>query len=171
MMDARMKSGHDECVPSLDCQNEEAAATRFSSSRSPWPFKFLLLAVADAIDRAGPIIGNQDRTVLGQDDIGGTAEIALIALDPAGREHFLLGVLAVRTDGDAHDASALIFMPVPGAVLGDQDRVLVVGGELIAGIELHAERSDMGAEVEHRWRKLRTFVAHREFRIRQVALV
>src|SRR5882724_8261575 len=32
----------------------------------------LLLRVADAIDRAGPVVGNQYRTVLGQDDIGGT---------------------------------------------------------------------------------------------------
>src|ERR1700730_18163373 len=98
----------------------------------------LLLAVADAIDRAGPIVGNEDRTILGEEDIGGTAEIALISLDPARRENLLLGFLAVGTCGDAHDAPALVLMPVPGAVLGDQDRVLVVGGELLSGIELHS---------------------------------
>src|SRR6185437_11884756 len=110
----------------------------------------LLLAVADAIDRTGPVVGDENRAVLVEDDIVRTAEIALVALDPAGSEHLLLGVLAVRTDDHAHDPAALVFMPVPGAVFGDQDVVLVLGGELVAGIELHAERSHVGAELEYR---------------------
>src|ERR1700761_3913196 len=93
----------------------------------------LLLAVADAVDRAGPVVGHQDRTVLVEDDVVGTAEIALVALDPAGRQHVLLGVLAVGTDDDANDAAALVLVPVPGTVLGDQDAVLVIGRELVAG--------------------------------------
>src|SRR6201996_8437854 len=131
----------------------------------------LLLAVADAVDRAGPVVGHQDRTVLVEDDVVGTAEIALVALDPARSQNVLLGVLAIGADGDANDAAALIFMPVPGAVLGDQDGVLIVGGKLAAGIELHAERSHMGAEIEHRRGELRALVTHREFWIRGVALV
>src|ERR1700681_5081988 len=58
----------------------------------------LLLAVADAVDRTGPVVGDEQRAVLGQHDIGRTAEIALVALDPAGREDLLLGVNAVGTD-------------------------------------------------------------------------
>src|ERR1700722_19025831 len=121
----------------------------FPNGRSLFSFQALLL-VADAIDRAGPVVGDEDRTILVQDDIVRTAEIALVAFDPAGSEHFLLGILAIRADDYAHDPSALILMPVPGAVFGDQDVVLVVGGKLVAGVELHAERSHVRAEIEHR---------------------
>src|SRR5882724_12239602 len=95
--------------------------------------QLLLLAVADTIDRAGPVIGNEDRAVLGQDDVVRPTEITLVAFDPAGCEHLLLGVLAIRTDGDLHDAATLVLVPVPRAVLGDQDRVIVLRRELIAG--------------------------------------
>src|SRR3954453_24089470 len=114
----------------------------------------LLLAVADAVDRAGPIVGDEDRAVLGEDDVVGTAEIALVALDPSGGEHLLLGVLAVWTDDHAHEAAALRVVTIPAAVLGDQDVVLVLGRELLAGIELHAERSDVSADVPHGRREL-----------------
>src|SRR5882762_201149 len=131
----------------------------------------VLLLVADAIDRTGPVVSDENGTVLVQDDIGRAAEIALVAFEPAGREHVLLRILAVGPDGDPHDPGALIFMPVPRAVFGDQDTVLVLGGKLAAGIELHAERSHMRTEIEHGRREFRTFVTHRELRIRQVALV
>src|SRR6266403_2878391 len=113
-----------------------------------------LLAVADAVDRTGPVVGNQQRAVLGEHDVGRSAEIALIAFDPAGRKDLLLGVLAVWTDDHALDAGALVFMPVPGAMLGNEDVVLVLGGELVAGIELHAERRHMGAQIGDRRREL-----------------
>src|SRR3979409_262368 len=92
----------------------------------PLIFQLLLLAVvvaavADAIDRAGPVVGNEDRTVLGLDDIGRPAEIALVSFEPAGCKHFLLRFFAVRANDHAHDARALIFMPVPRAMFGDQD--------------------------------------------------
>src|SRR6202166_2225948 len=169
-MDARIKSGHDDCnlvAPPL-------SNTKLRPLVPEWPQSLLsrvLLLVADAIDRPGPVVGDENRAVLVENDVVGPAEIALVALDPAGCEHILLGVLSVRTDGDAHDASTLILMPVPRAVLGDQDRVLVLGGELVAGIELHAERRHMRAEIEYRRGEFRTFVTHRELRIRQVALV
>src|SRR3979409_1086224 len=86
-----------------------------------------LLLVADAIDRTGPVIGHEYRTVLGQNDIVRPAEIALVTFEPAGCEHILLGVFAVRTGGHAHDARTLIFMPVPRTVLCDQNAVLVLG--------------------------------------------
>src|ERR1700755_3515855 len=97
------------------------------------------LLIADAIDRAGPVVGDEDRTVLVQDDVGRTAEITLVAFEPAGGEHGFLGALAVGTGGGPHDPRALVLMTIPGAMFGDQDRVLVLGGKLVAGIELHAE--------------------------------
>src|SRR6185312_16641299 len=39
------------------------------------------------------------------------------------------------------------------------------------GIELHAERSHVGAELEYRRGEFRALVTHREFRIRDVAFV
>src|SRR5436309_4248923 len=124
--------------------------------QQPQPLMFVprLLAVADAVDRTGPVVGNQHRTVLGKHDVGGTSEIALIAFEPAGGKDLLLGVLAVGADDHALDAGALVLMPVPGAMFGDEDVVLVLGRELVAGIELHAERSDMGAELDDRRREL-----------------
>src|SRR5690242_13831666 len=144
---------------------------RRRSGRSLLVIQRTLLAVADAVDGAGPVVGDEDRTILVLDDVVRTAEIALVALDPAGREHFLLGILAVRIGRDADDAATLVLVTVPGAVLGDQHRVLVLGREHASGIELHAERSHMGAELVGRRRKLRALVTHCEFRIRQIALV
>src|SRR5450432_3023876 len=152
------------------CSKTRSCGHSFPSNRSPSTFQLLLL-VADAIDRAGPVVRNQHGAILGQNDIGRPAEITLVAFEPARGKDLLLGVLAVRTDDDAFDARALIFVPVPGAVFGDEDVVLVLGGELVAGIELHAERSHMRAKIEHRRGEFRTFVTHRKLRIRQVALV
>src|SRR3984885_2482556 len=120
----------------------ENAKLRLLVPEQPQPeqYQLLLLAVADAIDRTGPVVGDEDRTILVEKDIVRTAQIALIAFNPAGRKHLLLGVLAIRADNHAHDPATLVLMPIPRAVFGDQDVVLVVGGELVAGIELHAER-------------------------------
>ena len=70
-----------------------------------------------------------------------------------------------------NDARALIFVPIPRAMLGDQDRVLVFRRKLIAGVELHAERGHVRTEVENRRRELRALMSHREFVIRRVALM
>eukprot|EP01035_Chromulina_nebulosa_P000957 gene958-1300_t len=56
-------------------------------------------------------------------------------------------------------------------MLGDEDVVLVLSGEHAAGIELHAERGDVGAEIQHRRRELGALVTHGEFRVRHIALV
>src|SRR5882724_5384014 len=167
-MDARIKSGHDECVlgPLL---NERSCGRLFPRSRSL--SYHVLLAVADAIDRAGPVVRDEERTILRQNDVGRPAQITLVAFDPARGKDLLLGILAVRIGDYALDPRALIFVPIPGAMFGDEDVVLVLCRELIAGIELHAERSHMRAEVKNRRGELRTFVTHREFRIGQVALV
>src|SRR5712664_1098595 len=110
-----------------------------------------LLLVADAVDGAGPVVGDEHRAILGENDVGRPTEITLVALKPARCEDFLLGVLAIGIDDHALDPRALIFVPVPGSVFGDEDVVLVLGGKLVAGIELHAERSHVRAEIKHRW--------------------
>src|SRR5579859_5873981 len=84
-----------------------------SARDNPAMLRLALLAVADAIDRAGPVVGDEDRTILVQDDVVGTAKIALVAVDPAGRKDFLLWILAIRADRDADDAATLVLVPVP----------------------------------------------------------
>src|SRR5437764_13778749 len=65
----------------------ESGSSAFPSScyrtQERQAFSTLLLVVADAINRAGPVVGNQYRTVLGQHDIGRAAEIALVTFEPA----------------------------------------------------------------------------------------
>src|SRR6266403_4451480 len=41
-----------------------------------------LLLVADAVDRTGPVVGDEDRTILGDNDIRRPAEIILVTLKP-----------------------------------------------------------------------------------------
>src|SRR5450755_2215156 len=84
-------------------QIKELRLVPFSEQPQPLISQLLLLAVADAVDRTGPVVGDEDRTILVLDDIGRAAEITLVAFDPAGCKHVLLGILAVRTDGHAHD--------------------------------------------------------------------
>src|SRR6476646_779010 len=115
-------------------QTTKAAATR-SRAAAASEHQTLLL-VADAVDGAGPVVGDEHRTIPGDDDVGRPAEITLVALKPARCEDFLLGVLAVGIDDDALDPRALILVSIPGSMFGDEDVVLVLGGELVAGIEL-----------------------------------
>src|SRR6185437_12561919 len=100
-----------------------------------------------------------------------TADDLLTVEEAALREHRLLRVLAVRPDRDEDDAIAVLLVTVPRAVLGDEDAVLVLGRELVAGVELHAERRHVRSELDHRRRELGALVAHGELRIRRVALV
>src|SRR3954452_18433516 len=110
-----MDSGLARFTRAPERRRKEKAAVAWATAA---PITQSLLAEADAVDRAGPVVGHQHRAVLGEHDVGGTAEIALVALDPAGGKDFLLGVLAVGTDDNALDPRALVLMPIPGAVLG-----------------------------------------------------
>src|SRR2546430_5805430 len=106
------------------------------------------LAVADLVDRARPVVGDQQRAVRRHQNIRGSAEIVLIALDPTRGEHLLLGhMLAVLVQDHADDTATLVLVAVPGAMLGDEDVVPVFGPELIAGVELHPERRHVGPQL------------------------
>src|SRR5262245_10933827 len=72
-----------------------------------------LLAVADAIDRTGPVVSDQERAVLGDHDVGRPAEITLFTLDPAFRKDLLLGILAVGIGNHPLDPGTLVLTPVP----------------------------------------------------------
>src|ERR1700755_3283185 len=87
-------------------KTKEAAAASSSNRSLQWFPR--LLAVADAIDRTCPVVGHEDRAVLGDHDVVGTAEIVLVAVDPAFGKDLLLGILAVGPDDHALDAGALV---------------------------------------------------------------
>src|ERR1041385_1292251 len=97
-----------------------------------------LFAVADLVDRTGLIVGNEQRSVRREHDIGGPAG-DLLSVEPGAGEDLLLGVLAVRIHRHAFDPVAVLLLAIPGAMLGDEDVVLVLGRELVAGVELHAQ--------------------------------
>src|SRR5580704_14340969 len=105
-----------------------------------------LLLVADPVDGARLVVGDQQGAVRRLKDIVGTAEDLLVVEPGAGKDG-LLGVLAVGVDRDKDDPVAELLVPVPRTMLGDEHAVLVLGRELIAGIELHAERRDVRAEL------------------------
>src|SRR5260370_29853421 len=50
-----------------------------SLARAP----FRLFGVADAVDRTGPVIGHQQRSVLGDHDVGGPSGTPLVSRQPA----------------------------------------------------------------------------------------
>src|SRR5258706_4976488 len=83
--------GFRTCARSLSSGRPEAgpvgsgSGTRLRSpGQQPQPFIFqLLLLVADAVDSTGPVVGDEDRTILGDNDIGRPAEIILVTLKPA----------------------------------------------------------------------------------------
>src|SRR6185312_8380980 len=129
-----------------------------------------LFVIADLIDGARLVVGDQQGTVRRLQDIGRAAEDLLI-IQPCAGEDRLLGILAVGPDRNEDNPIAVLLVPVPRTVLGDEDPVLVLSRELVAGVELHAERRDMVAEVHHRRREFGAFVAHAELRIDDVALV
>src|SRR5438128_1572684 len=122
-------------------------------TRCGWAASVMSAGIADPVDGAGPVIRHQDRAILGDQDVVRTTRILLVAGDPALAEDLLLGILAVRLDRHPHDPAALLLMAVPGAMLGDQDVVLVLRGELGAGVEPHPQRGDMRTEVQRRRRE------------------
>src|SRR5690348_1237458 len=129
-----------------------------------------LFVIADLVDGTRLVIGDQQGSVGCLQDIGRAAEDLLVIQPCAGEDH-LLRILAVRPDRNEDNPIAVLLVPVPRTVLGDEDPVLVLSRELVAGVEFHAERRDMVAEVHHRRREFGAFVAHAELRIDDVALV
>src|SRR6266403_1341319 len=83
------------------CPATKQQRLRLLVPEQPQPLNPSLLLVADAVDGAGPVVGDEYRTILGENDIGRTAEIILVALKPARCEDFLLGVLAIGIDDHA----------------------------------------------------------------------
>src|SRR6266568_237900 len=108
----------------------------------PLPVGRLRVAVADAVDRAVGLVGDQQRTVLDREHIGWPAVVlVLLLVEKPGHERLDLGLAAGRL-GDHHVIAELL-LPVPGAVPRDEGDVLVLLGEHVAGVELDAKPGRM----------------------------
>src|SRR4029079_13507092 len=117
-----------------------AAAANLQQYRSRQPL--LLLAVADAIDRAARLIGNEHRAVLHLEDVRWTAvELVLLGVEQPLQEWRNRG-LAAR-DLCHHHVIAVLLLAVPGAVPCDERDVLVLLREHVAVVELDAEPGRM----------------------------
>src|SRR6202041_819187 len=103
-------------------------------------------------------------------DVGGTAPV-LVVLDPAPGERLLRDILAVDIGLDADDPGAGMHELVPAAMLRQEYVVAVFSREVVASVELHAERRHVRPDIQRRRRELAALVAHGVFRIRNVTLV
>src|SRR5712692_277757 len=109
--------------------------------------------IGDAIDRPRVVVGDQERAVLHLLRVDGPAPDVL-ALEPPLGEDFVFRHIAAA-EGDHHHPEADLLRPIPGATLGEEGAVLVLGGEHRACIELDAIAGHVRARLEQRRRELR----------------
>src|SRR5882724_613435 len=121
------------------------------------PFFLLWRGVADSVDRVCGIVGDEQRTVRGRDHVDWPAPGAYVRAEPAFGEH-LLSLLALLVGARDDDAVSLRHRAVPRAVLGDEDLIPVRLREHRPRVELHAERSDVPAELDSRRGRVRAVV-------------
>src|SRR5262245_47230493 len=103
-------------------------------------------AVGDSEDRAGVIVGDQQRAVLHLPRVDG-ATPDLLALQPALGERLVLRHVA-RPERHHHDAEANLLRAVPRAALREEHSVLVLWREHRAGVELHAVARDVRSGLQ-----------------------
>src|SRR5881392_2278189 len=84
----------------------------------------LRLAVGDAIDRAVPVVGDQQRAILHLHHVDRPADI-LVVFQKAGDERLPRLHRAVLVQLDDDDVTALLVRFIPRTVARDDDRVLV----------------------------------------------
>src|SRR5215472_17498375 len=127
--------------------------------------------IGHAIDGAVVVVGNEQRSVLHDLHVDGTADV-IVVLDEAGDEGLYRFDGAVLVERRHDDVAADLLGLVPGAVAGDEDRVPVFGREHVSGVEAHAERRAVRSQERHGLRELlHAIVAPAELLVRQVALM
>ena len=109
------------------------------------------LAVGDAIDRAVPVVGDQQRAVLQLHHVDRPADI-IVVLQEAGHERLDRTSPCRPCSASRRDVAAELLGPVPRAVPRHEDRILVGLREHVAGVEPHAQRRGMRAQQTDRRR-------------------
>src|ERR1700722_8594691 len=100
---------------------------------------FLLAVVIDAVDGADKIVGHEQRSIPILLHVDRTAEIVAVVIPAFSKRNRGPGDRAVILEESDHEARADRHGSVPRAVLGREDRPLVLRRELVAGVEGEAE--------------------------------
>src|SRR3954463_5478017 len=105
----------------------------------PWAATYVpsARAVIDAVDDARLVVGDKQCAIRRDDHVDRPAG-GVVALQPALRKRLIARYAAVLQLHD-RDAIARLRIAVPRAMLGDEDRPLVVLRKLAPGVEAHAE--------------------------------
>src|SRR5438094_6828885 len=135
----------------------------------PPPCESKLPPVTDPVDRAGVVVGDQQRAVLHLPGVDGSAP-DLIALQPALGEDLVPRDVG-RAERDHHHAEADLLTAIPRAALSEERAVLVLGREHGARVELDAVAGDVWTRLEQRRGELAARAAAAELGIEDVALV
>src|SRR2546426_2158689 len=127
-------------------------------------------AITDAIDRAVKVVGQEQRPVRHHLKVHRAGDV-IVVLDEPGDERLdrLHAPVLVEINGD--NVAADLVGPVPRSVAGDEDRVLVLLREHVAGVEAQAERRTVRAQQGGRPRELVTGSTPTKLGIRQVSLM
>src|ERR1700674_5659739 len=159
------------CNRSKEVERTEMRSTSFRKMlRSRSAGRYPSAAVSDAIDRPVVVVGDEQRSILQDQNVGGPAH-EFVVLNEAGDERLNRAHGAVPVQLDHYDVAADLFGPVPGAVASDDDRIVEFCRKHITGVEAHAERRRMRPEQRDRLGELLARVAPAEFLIRYVTLM
>src|SRR5438132_7827391 len=139
------------------------------SGELPPPCESKLPPVTDPVDRAGVVVGDQQRAVLHLPGVDGSAP-DLIALQPALGEDLVPRTVG-RAERDHHHAETDLLTAIPRSALGEKRAVLVLGWEHGARVELDAVTGDVWTRLEQRRGELAARAATAELGIEDVALV
>src|SRR6266545_129201 len=101
--------------------------------------------VADAVDSAGLVVGDEQGAVGHDEDVGRASGGRIAALQPALGER-LVGRRAPALDLHEGHAIADRLATIPGAVLGDEHAAPILVRKHRARVEPHADRGHVGAE-------------------------
>jgi hypothetical protein len=122
------------------------------------------------IDRAVIIVGDQHRAVRHVHDVDRPADVVVV-LQEAGNERFLRFHSAVLVEIDDVDVTAKFVGLVPGAMPGDEDRVVILRRERASRIEAHAKRRHVRTKLRQWLGEFVAGVTPSELRILDVAAV
>src|SRR5262245_8118135 len=127
-------------------------------------------AVADAVDGAVIVVGDQQRAVLHHQHIDRPSDI-IVVLEEAGNERLHRPEGAVRLELHQDKITSDLGAAVPGAMARDDDLVAVGGREHGAGVEAHPQNTRVWAHQRQRLGELIARVPPTELLVRDVALV
>src|SRR5262249_19991619 len=127
------------CMILLNPKRPRAVCPR---CRVPLAVRNLRLTVGNAIDRAVIVVRHQQGAVLHDFYVRRATNIAVV-LNEAGEERLRGFYRAILVEENSDDVATKLLRPVPGAMAGEEDSILVFRREHAAGVEAQAETGRM----------------------------